>query len=110
MTQTTVNPVYMGRMQQRFIQNYYARHDALEVLFEAKAYRDALAILSDVHGSAEALGLTALGQAAALVRDFLTTELNTAEPSDRLMHTALNAYLDVSMEFCNPTERFLATA
>ncbi|MBS1300767.1 hypothetical protein [Loktanella sp. SALINAS62] len=108
MTQSMSDSVYKGRMQQRFIRNYYARHDALEILFEARGYRDALAILSDVYGSANSLGLTALGQAADAVHRFMTQELASDAPSERAMHAALNAYLDVSMEFCNPTERYLA--
>lgn len=103
----------MDRLRQRFIQTYYARHDELEVLLDASlqsglsqnSMTEAEAILHKIAGSAGSLGMAELGDAARAVETFIRAHLASPAPDYALMRHALNAYLDVSMDVCNPTER-----
>lgn len=115
MTQDMSLTARIDRLRQRFIQTYYARHDELEVLLDAskqpdqarQSLLDAEMILHKIAGSAGSLGMAELGEAARTVETFIRAHLAQQDPDFGLMHEALNAYLDVSMDVCNPTERLM---
>ena len=115
MTQDMTLNARLDRLRQRFIQTYYSRHDELEVLLDASlqsglarnSMAEAEMILHKIAGSAGSLGMAQLGDAARSVETFIRAHLAQPEPDFEAMQAALNAYLDVSMDVCNPTERLL---
>ena len=102
-------------VRHRFLQIYWTRHDELEVLLDRSghtgeaidAMRDAAAILRRITGSAAAIGLDDLADAARLVETHIRTRMAEQIIDFHEIRRVLNAYLDVSMQVCNPTERIL---
>ena len=108
-------PAATGDVRQRFLQIYWTRHDELEVLLDRSGYpgeaidamRDAAAILRRIIGSATAIGLDDLVHAAQLVENHIRTRMAEQIIDFHDIRGVLNAYLDISMQVCNPTERVL---
>ena len=108
MTQVVDQSQFTQAMREHFLSGYYARHDTLEVLLESERFAAAAQITSDIATAARRAGLARVENAARMTGEFLTTELSLPTPDRFAMRRVLNAFLDVSMQVCNPTERLHA--
>ncbi|MFZ3582889.1 Hpt domain-containing protein [Loktanella sp. DJP18] len=101
----------LGPLRDRFIAHHYARHDGLELLLDAMRRHDdpatcaasAEAVLHKIAGAAGSLGLPELGRAASLVETFIRGQLAAQVQDHDAICDALDAFLDVSLQVCNPT-------
>ena len=101
----------LNRLRDSFLSHHFSRHDQLEVLLDAirngsaaaTAAADAEAVLHKIGGAAGSLGLGDLGQAASLTENFIRLHLACPEPDFSLIGDAVDAFLDISLQVCNPT-------
>ena len=101
----------MEKLRRRFLINHFARHDTLELLLDAMRRgddpvaraREAEAVLHKIAGAAGSLGLPELGQAAFMVEAFLRDHLAATPPDVDTICDGLDAFLDISLQVCNPT-------
>ena len=111
----TIQPSFttaLDALKDRFLTHHFDRHDRLELLLEQMrkghdaeaSARQAEALLHKIAGAAGSLGLAELGKAAMLVETFLRAHLATQPQDFAAIGDALDAFLDVSLEVCNPTD------
>ena len=108
---TTPMQTTLDRLRDRFLSHHYARHDGLEILLDdMRQDKDAVAaagkaeaVLHKIAGAAGSLGLADLGKAASLTETFLREQIAQPDPDLAAMCEALDAFLDVSLQVCNPT-------
>lgn len=102
----------LGPLRERFLASHFARHDGLELLLDAMRRHDdaaasaakAEAVLHKIAGAAGSLGLPELGRAAFLVEGFIRDRLAAPVQDHAAICNALDAFLDVSLQVCNPTD------
>ena len=104
----------MSRLKKRFVQTHFTRHDRLEYLIAtlqqadppAEAAAEAEGILHKIAGTAGTVGFTELGEAALQVEVFIRDRSKSTRASDRdAIIQVLDAFLDVSLGFCDPLEQ-----
>ena len=105
MTQVADQFQFTQALREHFLSGYYARHDMLEVFLESERFAAAAQIANDIAASARRVGLPRVEAAARVTGDFLRDEISAPEPDRFAMRRVLNAFLDISMQVCNPTER-----
>lgn len=103
MTQVLDQSQFRAAMAERFLSSYHDRHDALEIHLESGTFDEAARVASDIADNASFAGLSTIGSAASMTGTFLREELAQACPDIPAMHNALDAFLDVSLQVCNPT-------
>jgi chemotaxis protein histidine kinase CheA len=102
----------MSRLKKRFVQTHYERHDRLEDLVAmmqqsnppANAAQEAEGILHKIAGTAGSVGFKELGEAALQVEVFIRD--HAASNQAAIVHK-LDAFLDVSLAFCDPIEQLM---
>ena len=101
----------LDRLRDNFLTRHFTRHDRLEVLLDTirhgqdakAAAAEAEAMLHKIGGTAGSVGLAELGIAASLTENFIRLQLAAPALDARAMAEALDAFLDVSLQVCNPT-------
>ena len=104
MTQVHDQSQFRAAIADHFLRGYHARHDALEIHLESGSFAAAVRETRDISRNASDAGLSAIGRAADMTGTFLKEELAQEMPDQAAMHRALDAFLDVSLQVCNPTE------
>jgi chemotaxis protein histidine kinase CheA len=102
----------MSRLKKRFVETHYERHDRLEDLAvtlqqtnpPASAAQEVESILHKIAGTAGSVGFKELGEAAQQVEVFIRDH---AASNQAAIVKVLDAFLDVSLEFCDPIEKLM---
>ncbi len=105
----------MSRLKKRFVQTHYERHDRLEDLVAVmqqanpptSAVQEAESILHKIAGTAGSVGFTELGEAALQLELFIRDQTHTDHVA---IAQRLDAFLDVSLAFCDPIEQLMPQA
>ena len=101
----------MIRMRGNFVAVHHERHDRLELLLEqvAKsgdplpAIAEAEMILHKIAGAAGTFGMIDLGLCARQVEGLIRSKRAAGALDRDTLFNALDAFLDISLEICNPT-------
>lgn len=111
MTMQLIEIPGLARIRERYYAAQTLRHDRLEVLLEIiranadpfDALVEARGILHQISGTAGSLGFAELGASASKTEYLIDGHLHLGRGDPRNVTEAIDAFLEISLDFCHPT-------